>query len=600
MTFQISNNAVRAVHPKAITTLTQGVVMTTMSQRQTSIPTIAVHKSGQISMLQKPTMTKVSSAGDINLLKLQSSAQTSVEQPKVGSPQPQQISFQVPLNWSGTGSNKSLLESGKVSVLSSAQTGTQSIIKPSQSASSLLEPASASVTEPSQITPIRNQPVVSSMTSISNTSSTNAPVGIAVSQIQKPITSVTVANIPKITAAKGGSFVFSAGNKVAFVPSSQVVTQIVKTDSKSVGKVTMAEAQIMLPSGPAKISWPVPPQTKDGKHIFLTKQAVQPGSPPCKGKTTDINAALKSGTVSASLIASTKIVTDGGSKLVTDGGSHSKFLLQGNSATKTVPQKNMILPTQRTWELVKQSPLLMPKKNIPGSNQNTKAQIVEKPNEDDKTVADTGDKMEQKGKDLSENKAREKTDSMVTEGQVESKTENESKTEHNDVGIKEKTENTDDNQNAAPDSQSQATVDTSKSDNNDQDIVEDNNNEPPKTVEPNINGNTKESDSKCEIEVSDIGDKDTVTCVAQQSSVHYESSEKLAEGEDMTYMKKVEDKEVIPEPMETDATNSETNNCMANEEKKETSEDNGDFDAVGAMDWKDGVGELPGSNLKVL
>ena len=637
MTLQISNNAVRTVHPKASTGVPQGATLIS-PQRQTNLPTIALHKSGQVSMLQKPTLTKTSSAGDN--VKLQPSAQT--EQPKVVSSQPQQISFQVPLNWSGTGSNKSLLDSGKVSVISATQGGTQSVVKTVQSSSSVLKPfSSASGSETSHLTSIISQSSSATTTTaaINNSSLRNLQAGVPLSQLQKPVTTVTIANIPKITAAKGGSFVLSAGNKVAFVPSSQVVTQIVKTDSKSVGKVTMAEAQIMLPSGPAKISWPVPPHTKtDNKHILLTKPSLQSGSPTGKVKPADISGVMKSGSVTANLV--------GSSKLVTDGGTHGK-IVQGNSATRIGPPKNLILQTQRSWELVKQASLLMPKKNVPSANLNTEPQTMEKPVEEDKTQLELKksveeDKVQTELEKLSEldktkadscDKTEEKPDNEseadITTTVNEDKKENQ--TESNSAVIEgeraeEVKEKVNELEQSDSDDQIYATVEPVTPENYEEvtKIEEDNNNEIHKNED--VQSSMEDTNKKLESEVPELDDKEIDTCTnntaidsdscetTQKETVadnksSIQKEENLDEKVDCsdtnlklepmdTNVKLAMDTDVKLEPMDTEDTSSNEIKPTT-ESKKSTGDDTGDFDAVGAMEWKDGVGELPGSDLKV-
>lgn len=582
MTFQISNSSVRAIHPRANTGLPQGVALTT-PQNRSAVPTIAVHKNGQVSVLQKPGLTKVSSASDVSLQKLQTSTQSGSDQPAVSSPLPQQISVQVPLNWTGTGSNKSLLDSGKVSVLSSAQPGNQ----PVKTSQSLLEPVSSAVS---------SEPVSpgyqSMLTSTSMTSSSNIPAGISLAQFQKPVTTVNIAGVPKLTATKGGSFVLSSGNKVAFVPSSQVVTQIVKTDNKSVGKVTMAEAQIMLPSGPAKISWPVPPQTKDGKHILLTKPATQPGPSPVKGKS-DTSIAVR-----PSIASSTSLIA--GSKLVTDCGSHSKYLVQGNSATRTGPQKNMILKTQRSWELVKQASLLMPKKNVPFNN-DSKSHTSERSAEGDtfcdklevknSDQGDTGNESES-GDDKEEVGKKEAFDS---EGKTEL-----SKTgfckEHSDDLAKEtisKVNNTDETSNSDDGEQIKKTT-------------EDNNNEVHKNME--VDGETEGSDTRQKLDSNDENvsaseGKKAKVCVnvTKDGVALLDSSEEKTDFDSKTELGNIKktESDVKLEPMDSDNSAEKEIKTPKEESKMIGGDDSNDFDAVGAMEWKDGIGELPGSDLKV-
>ena len=619
MTFQIANNTVRPVNPKVNTAIPQATTLPMQQnlQKQTNIPTIALHKSGHVSMLQKPTLAKIPSAGDANLVKIQPPSQT--DQPQVISPQPQ-ISFQVPLNWSGTGSNKSLLDSGKVSVLANPGNA-QSIIKPALTSSSGMETVSnTAACEVSHVTTVSSQSSTVTTAAINSSGVSNLPGGIPLSQLQKPATTVTIANIPKITAAKGGSFVFSAGNKVAFVPSSQVVTQIVKTDSKSIGKVTMAEAQIMLPSGPAKISWPVPPQTKtEGKHILLTKPSLQSGSPTGKGKPGDISGVLKPGTVSASLVASSKIVTD--------GASHSKLLVHNNSASpRPGPPKNLILKTQRSWELVKQASLLMPKKNVPTANAELKLQTPGNTMEDEKTKLETEISAErnQIQTDSQKSVEKEKAECLENSNALEDKEAlNEDKGNFNKVNGDEDKDKISEKGRVSKD-ELYATVEPISPDisTEQESKIENNNNEIHKNevAESNI---VETSKSKIESEgtgldtrevdnenIESAKDSDTSqSVIGSDSSAKSETVQKVIEPDNKVTKMQNENSNVKLEPLHTDENyepmdtedTSTSEMTQSVDGKKNTGSDEaGDFDAVGAMEWKDGVGELPGSDLKVI
>ena len=603
MTLQIANNTVRAFHPRGNTGIPQGIGLTS-PQIRTAVPTIAVHKNGQVSVLQKQGMTKVSSASDVQTLqKVQSSAQSASDTPSVSSPQPQ-ISFQVPLNWSGTGNNKSLLDSGKLSLLSSAQSGNQST-KPQNSAS-ILEPASPTVTSEPVSTGYQtlltttsinssslgagiNLPPGMSLTQIPTTSinssslgaGINLPPGMSLTQIQKPVTSVTISGAPKLTAAKGGSFVLSSGNKVAFVPSSQVVTQIVKTDSKSVGKVTMAEAQIMLPTGPAKISWPVPPQTKDGKHILLTKQAIQSGPSPVKGSTGSI---LRPSSVSASLIAS--------SKLVKDGGGHSQFLVQGPGAAR--PQKNLILKTQRSWELVKQAPLLLPKKSLPSTKQDSTSQSSEKIEDENKTETEKINAILNEAFGVKAAKTKESENSEVKSivfGNESNTEQAEPLTEHVKV-------NSDDADTGTSDKQDKIKLSISLNDEKITEHPEHNNNEPGKNI--GIDSVSEQSDNKQNSETKTEHINESTEGEVLQSVNESDSTELITgDSKEDSDKKAVLDEDADKlEPMDTDDTGVKDRDTV--DDMNTAEDDTADFDAVGAMEWKDGVGELPGSDLKVM
>ena len=580
MTLQIANNTVRAVHPRGTTGVQQGIGLTT-PQIRTSVPTIAVHKNGQVSVLQKQGLTKVSSASDVQ--KLQSSTQP--DAPSVSSPAPQ-ISFQVPLNWSGTGNNKSLLDSGKLSVLSSAQVGNQST-KP-QSSTSLLEPVSPTVTtEPSaagyQTTSINNSglpsgitlpPGMSLITTTSmNSSNINLPPGMSVTPIQKPVTSVTISGAPKLTAAKGGSFVLSTGNKVAFVPSSQVLTQIVKTDNIKSGKVTMAEAQIMLPSGPAKISWPVPPHTA-GKHVL----ALHSGPSPL-----NVNS-IRPSSVSASLIAS--------SKLVKDGAGHSKFLVQQGTGTSR-PQKNLILKTQQSWELVKQAPLLMPKKTSPPAGQESTLQSSDKPDENRTEV--------EKNEDVSKEAVGKKYDKTESERSENSggkniSAENESNNEQSEAKSGNIKENPDGAASATTDTHDKTNISISQSNEEITEHSENNNNEPDKKIET---GNVvQESVNKLNSDTREEHLTERNEDEEMKNVTESDSKNLVTDADKAASLGNLEENTDNSESMETDDTGVKETDAV--NDMKTAEGDSGEFDAIGAMEWKDGVGELPGSDLKVM
>ncbi|KAH3775648.1 uncharacterized protein LOC127844401 [Dreissena polymorpha] len=324
---------------------------------------------------------------------------TSVGEPIKGVPVTTQISFTMPA-WNTPG--KSLLDTSKVSLvnvnISLPETTTRSLLNSTSNIND--NGGAAQLSSTSKIVPsVGNESAVK----VSNTHKASLPVtstippkvifttmGSNVASVQKTIYSgpSTVTSKTYITGNKmfgnlaGGQVIttptgvvvtrpaakINKGNvlisnkQFTIVPgvpgSNPVMTQLVKTDTKiNKGQVTMAEAQIMLPSGPAKISWPVPSQmnttqaSSDTKQILIKTHA----QPLLKGKTL-ITTTRPNSSVQSVTIAATSGSPAATAKLI--GVSPSK----GNGKTS-------VLPAQKSWELVKQSPQLNPNfKNTPVAN----------------------------------------------------------------------------------------------------------------------------------------------------------------------------------------------------------------------------------------
>ncbi|KAL4236917.1 SAM domain binding [Mactra antiquata] len=231
-----------------------------------------------------------------------------------------QISFQVPLNWSTQGS-KSLLDNSKTVSL-------VSVNPPETSTRSLLHGNEATTVQ-------------------SNTSNVTVPT--------MTLSSATIARIAKRNS------VMISNKPYTIVPSSSssVVTQLVKTEKLNKGKVTMAEAQIMLPTGPAKISWPLGPlqtqsSTPDNKHILITTPVGSKGGQPVPGKSSISNKQVLMTSIEPSAKTSDDSVTVP-SKTLSSGGTH--VITQ----KITMPVKGNVIPAQKNWELVKQSSQLLPR-----------------------------------------------------------------------------------------------------------------------------------------------------------------------------------------------------------------------------------------------
>lgn len=438
-----------------------------------------------------------------------------------------QISFQVPLNWNSQGS-KSLLDSSKTVSLVSftpSDSNARSLLQNSEtltSQSGVGNIAVSKVTLPGAA----NTAPKTYLTGNNKVFSNLAPAPVIAQtttgliSVTKPGQSPSIARI-----AKGSSFMIS-NKQYTIVPSSSapVVTQLVKTEKLNKGKVTMAEAQIMLPTGPAKISWPLQSQTStaDSKHILITtpvsksNQQVAGKSPNPKTQllvtATDSNGKSPS---NSSTVPTAKVVEVGSpTKIIMTPGYHAS----GQKINVPMPVKTSIIPAQKNWELVKQSSQLMPQKS--GKSPNTES-VAEKQGEVDEIQT-----VEFKSTtDTNSQQSDHRTESSVKTGEnVDPYVRTNEQEECND----DKTDS-----DARPDNKDKA------------------------------NGNEQKQgeDSNDSVEI------------------------------------KIESLQTTEEDMDVDSVSKEkvkddTDQQEDGKDKKE------DFNPVEAMTWKNGVGELPGSNLK--
>lgn len=406
------------------------------------------------------------------------------EQVKFG-PSQTQISFQVPLTWSSQGS-KSLLDSSKTVSL-------VSVNQPEASARSLLH------------------------------GNETAPVQSNVTNVTVPTMTLSSAAIARI--AKRNSFMIS-NKPYTIVPSSSssVVTQLVKTEKLNKGKVTMAEAQIMLPSGPAKISWPLQSQssTSDSKHILITTPVVTKSGQPASGKTVVANKQVLVTTNEPSAKMTDDIVTASPKVLASNGN-------QVITQKVNVPMKANIIPAQKNWELVKQSSQLLPQKT-------TKSPVIS---------------IEKHGEAKSFELGKFQTNDIKVKTEIDG---------HSD--IKMHVTNNDKFENKS-----------------NSDSVE--------------SGSLKNSNEVFE-DMKDV--KPIIEAFDRQENVSENERQNISRecNEGMECLQvKIENDETYT-PMEVD--------IMVKEEAKEGepyNEKKDDFNPVNAMTWTDGVGELPGSSLKV-
>lgn len=453
---------------------------------------------------------------------IQSDSSKPIEPVKLG-PIQTQISFQVPVNWNAQGS-KSLLDSSKalsLVSLNTPDTNARSLLQSNETLTS--QSGIANITVPKVTIPaasnaatktyITGNKVFGNLTGgqVINTTTTGLMT------VTKPGQTTSIARL-----GKGSSFMIS-NKQYTIVPSNSapVVTQFVKTEKLSKGKVTMAEAQIMLPTGPAKISWPLQAQTatSDSKHILITTPVSRAGQ-HVMGKTiTARTQMLVTTTDTSSKISDSSSVVP--TATVVDVGS-SKNIIMTTISKQAVNQKisvpkTSIIPAQKNWELVKQSSRLLPHRlnKSPITPAEPKASDT-KPVSDLKPVltSNTTGTSAIKEEDVDKYKSKFKSESK--------KDCNENK-QTQKVG-------------------SNIKIEANTNMNVHEPMQMKNSNE---SVKLKVE---KEEDSSKHLEV----DKD--------------KTEKVENGDD-----------------KTDGT-----------EKQDV-----EFNAVDAMTWKDGVGELPGSNLKV-
>lgn len=432
-----------------------------------------------------------------------------------------QISFQVPVNWNAQGAGKSLLDTSKVSLVSfnSNVPNARSLLQTTVSADTTSNPAGidqtlgapkvtfVTTTTAGQKTFITGNKIIGNLAASCQVI-TQSPTGVI--SVARPPQAVNMTNtIPQRAINKANSFLIS-NKQYTIVPSSsnQVVTQIMKADAKNKGNVTMAAAQIMLPSGSFKRSW-TQAGSQDGKQILITTSpAIKQGTVVTQGKT----------------ILTHKVPTSDSSMKVSSSSGvsslmHTAKVVEVTSPSKG-PGKTNILPAQKNWELVKQASALLPQKQKVGlsATQETGKENSSKTNENSEMIAGSGkEPAKNKEKVSVSEKSDIKTDNAANNGGSAKKNNPESKE-----------------------------------------------NETPKDVK-------KETKSKdiLENKTDTNGDKDS----------------------------KKEDADSVETQMETDDADQDGSRNKSDTNDGDAEKD--DFNPVDAMTWKDGIGELPGSKLKV-
>lgn len=476
----------------------------------------------------KPSLTVVDARNQQparNQPGIQSDGGKPLEPVKLG-PGQTQISFQVPLNWNSQGT-KSLLDNSKTVSLVSlnpADTSTRSLLPSNESLTSQSGSANTCISKMT-LSGATNSVSKAYITGNSKVFS-NLGTAPVLAQTTTGLISVSKPGPSIARIAKGSSFMIS-NKQYTIVPSNSapVVTQLVKTEKLNKGKVTMAEAQIMLPTGPAKISWPLQSQTStaDSKHILITtpvsKTSQQVGGKSPNTKTQLLVTASDSNGKSSN--NSSAIPT---AKVVEVGSPNKIIMAPGNQASgqKSVPIKTSIIPAQKSWELVKQSSQLIPQKLGKSSHTGGSA---DKPGNSEEMQTEL-----KSSTDTRSQKSNDKTESGVKTGEdVEQAA---TKSEQEEVNNKK-------NQRSNSDS----------------------------SVRPD--------------------DKENADDIEQKQSDDSNDSVEV----------KLENLKGMNEDMEVDDvgvdTGKDENGKEDGTEKKE------DFNPVDAMTWKNGVGELPGSNLKV-
>lgn len=420
--------------PSTTTARFPGPQVITVPSKTTAVTTAGINKQA------KPGVTVVDARTQQPVKRVVPDGSSAPVEPVKLAAGQHQISFQVPLNWQTQGS-KSLLDSNKTVSLVS--------LNPSDTNSRSLLQGNDSLVSQSGVT---NTCISIPKLTVAGTSNiapktfitgSNLYGNLGSNQVIAPATSVSASSAKTTSAAsiarmtKGSSFVIS-NKQYTIVPSNAtpVVTQLVKTEKHSKGKVTMAEAQIMLPTGPAKISWPLQAQTTgsttDNKHILITAPLGKQGKPGT-GKPQVLVTAID--TTGKPSIPTAKVVEVSSSNRVILAGNHAgqKFSLPVSS----------VIPAQKNWELVKQSSQLIPQNpNKCASEKNAKKKdkekgtaISEKTNTENEQDRRTSESEDEKKHCVAESKAQQKTAMDMEETDTQSDISAESKTE-TEEGVK--------------------------------------------------------------------------------------------------------------------------------------------------------------------
>ena len=418
-----------------------------------------------------------------------------------------QISFQVPVSWSTQGSGKSLLDASKVSLVSfnSNPTNARSLLQTNVADGTMDAPKVNFVTATTacQKTFITGNKVIGNLAA-SGQVITQSPTGVI--SVTRP-TAVNIApTIGQRAQNKGNSFIIS-NKQYTIVPSSssQVVTQLVKTDTKNKSNVTMAPTQIMLPSSTLKKTWQQATSgVQDDKQIMISSRPLMKQGTVTQGKTILTHKPAFSDSSKTAINLGTSLIH---TAKVVEVGSPNKF-----------STKSSVLPAQMNWELVKQANQLLPPKQrtSPTSTQ-------QEPPKDNNRIKT--EKSEASGKDSikTDNVKTDSVKSVNNETKISNTTSSEDKEKKKDNKIKE--------------------------------------------------DGSKKGEAESETKVKTEAKSETDT----------EQDENNEEG---TFS-------IVEVKMDLD----DVDGAKVNPKAGTTEPD--DFDPVDAMNWKNGVGELPGSSLKV-
>ena len=448
-----------------------------------------------------------------------------------------QFSFQVPVNWNVAGTKSLLDTSGKMSVVAFNPAEGKSLLNDKKTASGDMLSTQSATDNPTVMTVVKHE-------NLPKTMMAGSAAKVLATLPGQILTSSALISVPRNTGAintssvpqkitKQGSYIIS-NKQYTIVPTNS--SQILKSDNKpNKTKITMAEAQIMLPSGPAKISWPIQQQQlsdSGSKQILITAPVMKSSTLPSGKNVNSSKPIVTSGITLTTVqypkmsagngnpVQSAKVVevrSAGNTKNV-EVNAKSNGSSNNNSNSKSgTPVKTTVLATQKSWELVKQSSQLLP----PSKTETSSPAVVP-----------TDTKMDSSASEASSAK---KPDVAVTASNGKSLLKDEETTSDSGESV----------QIIAEQSARLETDDKPQ--------------------------NTEEKPSE-KVDTGDKNDDTSLTC----------------------------NEEMIP----SDETNIETADTPipdsepgAVSHQQNVSKE--DFDPVDALQWEDGIGELPGSNLKV-
>ena len=236
----------------------------------------------------------------------------------------------------------------------------------------------------------------------------------------------------------------------------------------------------------------------------------------------------------------------------------------------------------------------MPKKHLPSTTQDTKARLSEKTVDENKAETEMNNKTDEVVDDQADvNNELEHPDDKSKEVQDGSKVEqNETKTEQ----LEENSDNID-------------TVTSYKQDEKELCISlineamtkdSENNNEPCKNMETDSISeeyNNKQESGTNKETLNENNEREALVTVTESDSTELNAGETKTDSDNTTNVENGDERDVKLEAMDIDDIGGKEKDSV--DDMKGAGGDGADFDAVGAMEWKDGVGELPGSDLKV-